>query len=382
MNTRRAFRDVTNSKASDGNAVLGAKKNVNAGHVSKQQMVIQRDDQPSKIARTQQQMRQQAPPQASTTNAMVNEVSLGVQSLSMPPQQQSFLRQQPSFSVPNSRPDTDFTSYQFRGNVDDIDTRDKNDPLCVTDYVQEMYDHFREQEVLKRVDPTYMSKQPHINEKMRGILVDWLTEVHLKFKLVPETLYLCINLIDRFLSRREVNRSKLQLLGVTCLLVASKYEEIYPPELRDLVYICDSAYAKEEILDMEEVVLKTLKYKITIPSAHSFLVRFLKAAHADKRMVQLSCYILDSTLQSHYLLRYLPSQLAAASVFIARRTVGRNPWSPTLLKYAQYYEEDILPVARDVLREKNATGDQHAVNKKYASSRYGGVTNVPLEVDF
>lgn len=379
---------MTNSKASDGNAVLGGKKNVNAGNVSKP-MVVKRGDNvmPTKFARTQQHPRQQAPPQASNTNALVNEVSLGVQSMSMPPQQQSvlevpFLRQQPSFSIPNSRPDTDHSSYQYKGSVDDIDSRDKNDPLCVTDYVQEMYDHFRDQEVLKRVNPTYMQKQPHINEKMRAILVDWLTEVHLKFKLVPETLYLSINLIDRFLSRREVSRSKLQLLGVTCLLVASKYEEIYPPELRDLVYICDSAYAKEEILDMEESVLKTLKYQITIPSAHSFLVRFLKAAHADKRMVQLSCYILDSTLQSHYLLRYLPSQLAAASVFIARRTVGRNPWSPTLLKYAQYYEEDVAPVARDVLREKNAAGDQHAVNKKYASSRYGGVTNVPLGVDF
>jgi hypothetical protein len=134
---------------------------------------------------------------------------------------------------------------------------------------------------------------------------------------------------------------------------------------------------------MEENILKTLEYQITIPSAHAFLVRYLKAAHADKRIVQLSCYILDGTLQSYNLLHYLPSQLAAAAVFIARRTVGRNSWSPTLLKYSAYCEEDIVSVARAVLNEKSSTSTElRAVNKKYTSSRYGGVANTVLQSDF
>lgn len=183
--------------------------------------------------------------------------------------------------------------------------------------------------------------------------------------------------------QRQVSRPKLQLVGVTSLLIASKYEEIYPPELRDLVYICDRAYSKNEILEMEENILKALEYKITIPSAHAFLVRFLKAAHADKKMVQLSCYILDGTLQSCNLLHYLPSQLAAAAVLIARRCVGRNSWSPTLLKYAGYSEEDVIHVARAVLSEKSAASTElRAVNKKYTSSRYGGVAATPLTCDF
>jgi hypothetical protein len=69
-----------------------------------------------------------------------------------------------------------------------------------------------------------MEGQPHINERMRSILVDFLIEVHLNFKLVPETLYLTINLIDRYLQLKEVPRPKLQLVGVTSLLIASKYE--------------------------------------------------------------------------------------------------------------------------------------------------------------
>ena len=108
----------------------------------------------------------------------------------------------------------------------------------------------------------YMEKQEDINEKMRAILVDWLVEVHLKFKLVPESLYLTVNLIDRYLEREQVNRQKLQLVGVTAMLIACKYEEIYPPIVKDFVYITDNAYTKEEILEMERKMLSVLDFNI------------------------------------------------------------------------------------------------------------------------
>lgn len=83
---------------------------------------------------------------------------------------------------------------------------------------------------------------------MRVILVGWLIEVHLKFKLFPETLFLTVNLIDRYCEKKYVQRTNYQLLGVTAMLIASKYEEIYAPEIRDFVYITDKAYTKEQIL--------------------------------------------------------------------------------------------------------------------------------------
>lgn len=89
----------------------------------------------------------------------------------------------------------------------------------------------RNEELKYQVKYNYMDSQADINEKMRAILIDWLVEVHLKFKLVPETLYLTVNLIDRYLERVEVMRDKLQLVGVTAMLIASKYEEIYAPEV-------------------------------------------------------------------------------------------------------------------------------------------------------
>ena len=78
----------------------------------------------------------------------------------------------------------------------------------------------------------YMSMQTDINPKMREILIDWLVEVHLKFKLHQETLFLTVNIIDRFLSLRPIQRNKLQLVGCTAMLIAAKYEEIYAPEVQ------------------------------------------------------------------------------------------------------------------------------------------------------
>ena len=86
---------------------------------------------------------------------------------------------------------------------------------------------------------------------MRGILIDWLVNVHLKFKLLPDTLYIAVNLIDRFIERKHVLREELQLVGSSAMFIASKYEEIYPPELNDFVFNCDNLYTKEQILDME-----------------------------------------------------------------------------------------------------------------------------------
>ncbi|XP_059455441.1 cyclin-A2-2-like isoform X2 [Corylus avellana] len=71
----------------------------------------------------------------------------------------------------------------------------------------------------------YMEKlQRDITPSMRGILIDWLVEVSEEYKLVPDTLYLTVNLIDRFLSKNYMEKTRLQLLGVTCMLIASAYE--------------------------------------------------------------------------------------------------------------------------------------------------------------
>ena len=229
-----------------------------------------------------------------------------------------------------------------------------------------------------------MENQPHLNKTIRAILIDWIIDVHLKFKLLPATLYLTVNLIDRYLERVVVERPTLQLVGITCLLIASKYEEIYFPQLRSLVAICDNTYGSDDILDMEDSILKALEYQVTVPTAQFFLIRYLKAAHANEEMIHRACYLLEGTLLNYDLLKYYPSELACAAVMIARKCSGRPLWSPTLLKLTESRGEDVVPVARALLEAKaSETTSSYgaglkAVDRKYGSARRCKVSSVPL----
>ena len=143
---------------------------------------------------------------------------------------------------------------------------DKYDLQFAEEYQEEIIPYLISLEYKKRINPNYMLKQSDINEKMRMILIDWLIEVHLKFKLLPETLFLTINFIDRYLQNNQTKRDKLQLIAVSSLLIACKYEEIYPPEISSFVYITDNAYKKEDILNYEIKILEELEYDLTYPS--------------------------------------------------------------------------------------------------------------------
>lgn len=101
---------------------------------------------------------------------------------------------------------------------------------------------------------------------------------------MPETLYLTTNLIDRYLSINSVSRKNLQLVGVTAMLLAAKYEEIWAPEVQDFVFISDNAYSREQVLTMEKNMLNSLKFNLTVPTPYVFMVRLLKAAACEKQV--------------------------------------------------------------------------------------------------
>lgn len=163
----------------------------------------------------------------------------------------------------------------------------------VEDYVDDIYCYLKALERKFRPKPAYMQKQRDINHSMRAILVDWLVEVAEEYRLTSQTLYTAVGYIDRFLSEMSVQRSKLQLVGVTCMLLAAKYEEIYPPAVDEFVYITDNTYTRDQILKMEHLVLKVLRFDMGAVTAVAFLQRFAKAARADERTTYLAkvCWV-------------------------------------------------------------------------------------------
>jgi len=263
---------------------------------------------------------------------------------------------------------------------EDIDQHDADDPQAVTEYVNEIYEHMMEKEK-DAVNTAYMSNQVDINEKMRAILVDWLVEVHRMFKLLPETLFLAISIIDRFLSLTPVAREKLQLVGVTSMLIASKYEEIYAPECNDFVYISDGAYKKEQILKMEQLVLNTLNFNLTHPSPLHFLRRYSKAAGSDYTLHTLCKYLIELMLIDVKLLKYPPSLVAASSVYLARAMTHKTPlWNATLEHYSTYGEVKVRECALDMneLLKKAHKSSLKAIKKKYALPKFCQVADIPI----
>uniref|UniRef100_A0A8C6CSD4 Cyclin-like domain-containing protein n=1 Tax=Moschus moschiferus TaxID=68415 RepID=A0A8C6CSD4_MOSMO len=127
--------------------------------------------------------------------------------------------------------------------IEDIDTEDWENPQLCSDYVKDIYQYLRPLEVLPSINPHFLDGRD-INSRTCAILVDWLVQVHSKFRLLQETLYTCVAIMDRYLQAQPVSPKKFQLVGIMALLLASKYEEMFSPNIEDFVYITNNAYTK------------------------------------------------------------------------------------------------------------------------------------------
>ena len=227
----------------------------------------------------------------------------------------------------------------------------------------------------------YIAKiQTDINEKMRAILIDWIIDVHLKFKLLPETLFLTINLIDRYLERVPVIRQKLQLVGVGSLLIACKYEEIYAPEVKDLVIVTDNAYKREEIIEIEGNILGILMFNITVPSSLRFLERYSKISAHDEKSFLFCRYILEICLVEYKMLKYSPSMIASASVWLANKIFKDEEWNDDLIKNTKLDEVAVKNCAKDivVILQNSEKSSLSAVKRKFSSTKMMEVSQIKL----
>ena len=252
----------------------------------------------------------------------------------------------------------------------DLDEEDTDDPLMVSEYVVEIFEYLKELEIATMANPDYMDNQNELEWKMRGILVDWLLEVHTRFRLLPETLFLAVNIIDRFLSAKIVQLDRLQLVGVTAMFIASKYEEVLSPHVQNFRHVADDGFTEEEILSAERFVLAALNYDLSYPNPMNFLRRISKADNYDIQTRTLGKYLLEIGCLDHRFLAHPPSQVAAAAMYLARLVLERGPWDATLTHYAGYTEEEIQPVLQLMIDYLSGPVAHEAFFKKYASKKF------------
>ncbi|XP_066990889.1 G2/mitotic-specific cyclin-B [Anabrus simplex] len=286
--------------------------------------------------------------------------------------------------APSTAPKPELNSYSSNRlnflDIRNIDEDDMRDPLLLGIYASDIYSYLRTMEAKFPIRENYLDGQK-LTGKMRAMLVDWLVEVHLQFQMMHETLYLTVTNLDRFMQTvPDIHRKKFQLVGVAAMFVASKYEEMYTPEISDFVYIADNAFSKADILDMEARIIDALDYSFGRPLAPHFLRRFSKAANALPRQHVMAKYFMELCLIDYELCHILPSQIAAAAIYLVLRLSTRGKeriWTDTLVHYSQYAFKDIAPVVKKMANViiHAETNKYQAVRKKYSNAKFLNISH-------
>lgn len=171
-----------------------------------------------------------------------------------------------------------------------------------------------------------------VNEKCRKVMVDWLVGVHSHFQLKQQTLFLTINLFDRYCSIKQVYLEGLQLLGITCLWTASKYEGDKTPSLSMLIQMCEM-YSKQQVLIIEADLLMCLDFNLHFPSPVDFLERFQEQPFHNDLRFTLSMYLLELSLTETRFYSFKPSCLASAAIFVSLKILNSfNGWNSQMVQ--------------------------------------------------
>ena len=162
------------------------------------------------------------------------------------------------------------------------------------------------------------------------------------------------------------------------MFIASKYEEIYPPDLRDFVYVTDKAYTKSQILNMEGRILSNLNFNVTVSSSYLFLQRFSKLMGMNEKAYMMARYLLELSLVEYSFLKYTPSNIAASAAYLAAKIFKmKSTWNGQVAQCSQYSESEVKICSKQLyeLLGKAKSSKLTAVRRKFQKRKYYQVAN-------
>ncbi|XP_055968640.1 G2/mitotic-specific cyclin-B1 [Sorex fumeus] len=263
--------------------------------------------------------------------------------------------------------------------VSDVDADDGADPNLCSEYVKDIYAYLRQLEEEQAIKPKYLMGR-EVTGNMRAILIDWLVQVQMKFRLLQETMYMTVSIIDRFMQNNCVPKKMLQLVGVTAMFIASKYEEMYPPEIGDFAFVTDNTYSKHQIRQMEMKILRALNFGLGRPLPLHFLRRASKIGEVDVEQHTLAKYLMELTMLDYEMVHFPPSQIAAGAFCLALKILDNGEWTPTLQHYLSYTEESLLVVmqhlAKNLVVVNSGLTKHMTIKNKYATSKHAKISTL------
>lgn len=170
-----------------------------------------------------------------------------------------------------------------------------------------------------------MDSQPEVQWYMRPFLVDFLIEVHAQFRLRPEVLFLAMNIVDRYVSKRVVYKKHYQLVGCAALWIAAKFEDAKDkvPLTKELSEMCCKAYDESAFIQMEGHVLGTIGWTLGAPTAEAWLRLYCADDQEDKRTANVARFVMETSLFHREHVGVAAYDVAAGALSVARYICGK-----------------------------------------------------------
>lgn len=240
--------------------------------------------------------------------------------------------------------------------------------LASEEYIEDIMRHVRQMEDETLPDVNLIDMQREIQWFMRPYLIDFIVEAHAAFTLLPETLFLTINLLDRYCSKRVVYKQHYQLVGCAALLIAAKYgdKKDRVPQINELNNMCCGLYDAGMFTQMEMHVLNTLEWNIGHPTVDFFSQLIVAEERDDNEVEHMASYISEIALYHRDFVSTKPSTMARASLALARAILGRPE-----VNDGEWDHADNITL---LTLSQNLHQPSPTLSRKYASSHFSGVS--------
>jgi cyclin B len=252
------------------------------------------------------------------------------------------------------------------------------------DYGEDIFKHIKKYEEINMCDYSKdifrLQDKKYFNEKNRSIIFNWLVKNNQKWRLKDDTIYMAMNIMDRFISKFKVENNEFQLVGISSYLIASKYEDIYPPYVDELSQICNFIYTTDDILKKEYEILVGLNFDILYNSSYKYLSFFHSVTeHENLKLFFLAQFILELSLENIEILEYSQSKRALASLLTAKKILQiKRSWNDLRIYY-DYDENEIKKVQKKLIVLLNKvikSKIKNGVFEKFESPRYKSVSSL------